>query len=140
MTPEDERFLRRAIGLAAAARSRGEGPFGSLLVGPAGTALVEEMNTVHSDRDISAHPELKIARWAGRELSAEDAAGSTLYTSCEPCGMCAGAIECSGIGRVMFALSDTQLAAVQPRHPSSVRVVGPALFDEARIPLEGYYT
>ncbi|HYI17138.1 MAG TPA: nucleoside deaminase, partial [Solirubrobacteraceae bacterium] len=68
MTEADERHLRRAIELAAAARAAGDMPFGSLLVGPAGEVLAEDRNTVLTERDVTAHPELKLARWAGREL------------------------------------------------------------------------
>ena len=111
MVEADEHNFRRAIELAAAARAAGDMPFGSLLLGPAGEVLAEDRNTVHSDRDITAHPELKLARWAGRELTAEVARDTTMYTSCEPCPMCRGAIARSGLGRVVFALSGEQLGA-----------------------------
>ncbi|PXY29293.1 tRNA-specific adenosine deaminase [Prauserella coralliicola] len=137
----DDHFLRRAIALAAKARASGEAPFGSLLVGPGGDILAEAWNTVLGDRDISAHPELKLARWAARELDQDTAAGTTLYTSCQPCGMCAGALARSGVGRVVFALSGEQLASLQPPGTGfpAVPQDGPALFDEARVPVEGYY-
>ncbi|MEJ3744275.1 nucleoside deaminase [Actinomycetes bacterium KLBMP 9797] len=141
MTDDDERYLRRAIALAAAARADGEAPYGSLLVGPRGDVLAEAHNTVLGDRDISAHPELKMARWAARELDRETAAATTLYTSCQPCGMCTGAIERSGLGRVVFALSTEQLIALHPGGGwPHVPQEGPALFDEARVPIEGYYS
>ncbi|MEV0757855.1 nucleoside deaminase [Streptosporangium sp. NPDC050280] len=141
MTHDDEKHLRRAIELAAKARATGDAPFGSLLVGPDGTVLVEEHNTVLSDRDISAHPELKLARWAARELPPDVAAATTMYTSCQPCPMCAGAIERSGLGRVVFALSNEQLAGLKPGGGwPQVSQEGPALFAEARVPVEGYYT
>ncbi|GAA3446540.1 nucleoside deaminase [Planomonospora venezuelensis] len=140
MTSDDERFLRRAIELAAGARAAGEAPFGSLLVGPDGRVLAEGYNTVAGDRDISAHPELKLARWAARELDPGTAAATTMYTSCQPCGMCAGAIERSGLGRVVFALSDEQLGELKPGGGRPhVPYEGPALFDEARVPVDGYY-
>ncbi|MER6506227.1 nucleoside deaminase [Nonomuraea sp. NPDC001636] len=140
MTPDDETLLRRAIELAARARANGEAPFGSLLAGPGGEVLAEEHNTVLGDRDISAHPELKLARWAARELTPEAAAATTMYTSCQPCGMCAGAIERSGLGRVVYALSNEQLAGLRtgPGWPH-VPQEGPALYAEASAPLEGYY-
>lgn len=139
MRPDDERFLRRAIELAAIGRAAGDAPFGSLLVGPDGTVLKEDHNTVLSDGDITAHPELKLARWAARELDPATAAASTMYTSCQPCGMCAGAIDRSGLGRVVFALSNEQLAQLRstagfPPVPQD----GPYLFDLARVPVEGY--
>jgi tRNA(Arg) A34 adenosine deaminase TadA len=141
VTPDDERFLRRAIDLAAAARAAGNPPFGSLLVGPDGGVLAEEQNTTITDGDISAHPEQKLARWAARELAAETAAGTTMYTSCQPCNMCTGAIERSGLGRVVFALSGDQLNALKPGGGfPPVPQEGPALYDEARRPVDGYYS
>ena len=144
MTEADERHLRRAVELAAEARAAGDMPFGSLLVGPAGDVLAEDRNTVVTERDISAHPELKLARWAARHLDAGTARDTTMYTSCEPCPMCSGAIARSGLGRVVFALSGEQLAELRPPGavgPDAARVAyeGPALFDEARVPIDGYY-
>ncbi|HEU4946702.1 MAG TPA: nucleoside deaminase [Kribbella sp.] len=141
MTPTDEQLLRRAIELAATARKSGNPPFGSLLVGPDGTVLAEDHNTVLTEGDISAHPELKLAKWAARELDPGTAAGTTMYTSCQPCAMCTGAIERSGLGRVVFALSNEQLTDLKPQAgPPKVTHEGPALLDEARVPVEGYYT
>ncbi|MEU4295034.1 nucleoside deaminase [Kribbella sp. NPDC026596] len=140
MTPEAEGFLRRAIELAAAAREAGNPPFGSLLVGPDGTVLAEEQNTTITDRDISFHPELKLAVWAARELSPEQAAGTTMYTSCQPCGMCSGALARSGLGQVVFALSGEQLDGLKSTGGfPDVPLEGPALYDEARVPVDGYY-
>ncbi len=137
----DEDLLRRAIGLAAKARAAGEAPFGSLLAGPDGTVLAESYNTVLGDKDISAHPELKLAKWAARELDPATAAETTMYTSCEPCGMCAGALARSGLGKVVFALSGEQLGTLKPGGGFlPVPQEGPALFEEARVPVDGYYT
>ena len=144
MNAADERHLRRAIDLAHAARADGNMPYGSLLVGPAGDVLAEDRNTVVTERDISAHPELKLARWAARELDADLAQQTTMYTSCQPCSMCAGAIARSGLGRVVFALSGEQLQQLKPSGAASpdeaeTAYEGPALFAEARTPIEGYY-
>lgn len=144
MTEADERHLRRAIELAVVARSAGDMPFGSLLVGPDGDVLGEDRNTVITQRDITGHPELKLARWAARELDEETARRTTMYTSCQPCPMCAGAIARSGLGRVVFALSGEQLDGLRPQgapRPDAAEVIyeGPELFDEARVPIDGYY-
>ena|SRR5687768_11055632 len=144
MTQEDQRHLRRAIELATLARGAGDMPFGSLLVNAAGEVLREERNTVVTEHDIAGHPEMKLARWAARELERETAAQTTMYTSCEPCSMCRGAIARSGLGRVVFALSNDQLAEVRPEGvvaPDGAHVdyQGPALPDEGRVPLDGYY-
>jgi tRNA(Arg) A34 adenosine deaminase TadA len=144
MTEADERHLRRAVELAAAARAGGDMPFGSLLVGPQGDVLAEDRNTVVTERDITAHPELKLALWAARQLDPEVARQTTMYTSCQPCGMCSGAIARSGLGRVVFALSGEQLDELKPpggAGPDAAEVIyeGPALFDEARVPIDGFY-
>jgi tRNA(Arg) A34 adenosine deaminase TadA len=137
---EDD-YLRRAIALAAAARQSGNPPFGSILVGADGSVVAEESNTSITDNDISAHPELKLAKWAARELTLEDAAKTTMYTSCQPCGMCTGAIERSGLGRVVYAMSGDQLNGLKPGGGFAPVVQnGPALYDEARAVVDGYYS
>jgi len=137
----DEDFLRRAIAQAALARATGDAPFGSLLVGADGAVLAEEHNTVLTDGDITAHPELKLARWAARSLTPDVAAATTMYTSCQPCQMCTGAIARSGLGHVVFALSNEQLHEITaggawPVVPQR----GPSLYDEARAVIDGYYS
>ena len=144
MTEADERHLRRAIELAAAARAAGDMPFGSLLAGPAGEVLAEDRNTVVTEQDITAHPELKLARWAARQLDRDVARQVTMYRSCQPCPMCRGAIARSGLGRVVFALSGEQLQELKPPgavSPDAAEVTyeGPALFAEARVPIDGYH-
>ena len=136
----NELHLRRAIALAAEARAGGNPPFGSLLVGPDGAVLAEERNSSLADNDITAHPELKLARWAARSLDPATAAGTTMYTSCEPCGMCVGALARSGIGHVVFALSTEQLNGLKTAGGfPEVPLDGPHLYDEAKAPVEGYY-
>jgi tRNA(Arg) A34 adenosine deaminase TadA len=141
VTVDDEALLRRAIELAAQARAAGNPPFGSLLAGPDGAVLAEERNTSVTDRDITAHPELKLARWAARELSPELAAATTMYTSCQPCGMCTGALARSGLGRVVYALSAEQLNALKPGGDvAAVPQQGPGLYEPAAAVVAGYYS
>ena len=140
ITPADEALLRRAIAIAASAITQGDAPYGSLLADPGGTILVEAHNTVRRDNDISAHPELKLARWAARELTPEAAARTTMYTSCQPCQMCTGGIVRSGLGRVVYALATEQFLRLNPGSDwPVVPQEGPALFEEARVPIEEFY-
>jgi tRNA(Arg) A34 adenosine deaminase TadA len=140
ITPADQTLLRDAISVAAKAITLGDAPYGSLLADASGTILIQAHNTVRSDNDITAHPELKLARWAARELDPAAAAQTTMYTSCQPCQMCTGAIVRSGLGRVVYALSTSQLIKLNPGSDwPAVIQDGPALFDEARIPIEQYY-
>ncbi|MEV4810966.1 nucleoside deaminase [Micromonospora avicenniae] len=141
ITTADAQLLRRAIAIAAHAVTLGDAPYGSLLAGPDGAILAEAHNTVGRDNDISAHPELKLARWTARELDPETAVRTTMYTSCQPCGMCTGGIVRSGLGRVVYALATDQLIELHPAAGAwpTVAQDGPALFDEARAPIDAYY-
>ena len=140
ITTADEELLRRAIAIAAQAVVLGDAPYGSLLADLDGVILVEAHNTVQRDNDISAHPELKLARWAARELDPDTAGGTTMYTSCQPCGMCTGGIVRSGLGRVVYALATEQFIEINPTGGwPDVPQEGPALFDEARAPIAAYY-
>lgn len=153
-TEKDVRWLRQAIALSEQARAAGDEPFGSLLVGAGGVLLAEERNTVVTDRDVSAHPELKLAVWAGRNLDPEVARLTTMYTSCENCAMCSAAMVWANIGTLVFALSGASLMELQgPRHRSlaissrevfsraslPVEVRGPLIEDEARAAHAGYW-
>lgn len=82
--------------------SRSNHPFGSLLVDPDGNVVLEAENIVLTGRDCIGHAELNLVRTAGGRFDAASLRGYTLYTSPEPCAMCAGAIYWSGIGRVVM--------------------------------------
>ncbi len=110
---DDERFTRRAIELARAAAQHGNDPFGSLLVHD-GRVIAESENTVATDDDVTAHPELKLARWAASDLDAETRAETTMYTSTEPCAMCQGAIYMAGLGRVVYSVPAERAAELSP--------------------------
>ena len=101
--------LRRAITLAHAARDRGDHPFGALVVGGDGQVLAEAENSVATSGDCTGHAELNLVRLASVRYARDTLVGSTLYTSTEPCAMCAGAIYWSGIGRLVYALSEDRL-------------------------------
>jgi len=117
--------LRRCVELAAEALEAGDYPFGSVLAGPAGTVLAEDRNREVTDADPTAHPELALARWAVTNLSPEERAASTVYTSGEHCAMCAAAHGWVGLGPIVYAGSAAQLAAWragwgQPASPVAV--------------------
>lgn len=118
---DDDLLLHRSIDLAAQARARGDHPFGALLVDDDGEIVVTALNSVNTGSDPTGHAETNLVRIAGRELTAEQRATSTLYTSTEPCAMCAGAIYWAGIGTVVFALSESGLREMtgdDPANPS----------------------
>ena len=111
VSEHDLGHLRRCVELARQARDRGDHPFGSVVVTADGR-VVEGLNTVVTRRDPTGHAEANVVREAAAQLAADELATSTLYTSTEPCAMCAGAIYWSGIPRVVFALSEAGLAGI----------------------------
>src|SRR5512133_604502 len=147
-------LLRRAIFLAASARAHGNQPFGSLLADENGQILLEAENTINTASDATGHAETNLVRLASQKFPAEVLAKTTLYTSTEPCPMCSGAIFWSGIGRVVYALSEDGLYAMTGDSPESlklpcrevfaragrpVEVIGPLLEDEALKVHEGFW-
>ena len=140
--PTDESYIRDAIDLARAAVDNGNTPFGSLLVVD-GDVVKRAENSTRTDDDIAAHPEFTLARWAARELTPEERGAGTMYTSTEPCPMCASAIHYARLGRVVYSVSgrslidlrnggpiDIPCAEVIDRGGGSTKVDGPILEDE----------
>lgn len=115
LTADDVPHLEHAIRLAYAARERGDHPFGAILVTPDGR-VVEGLNSVETDRDPTGHAETNLVRIASRALPPEVVAASTLYTSTEPCAMCAGAIYWAVVPRVVFALASDELDRIVQAH------------------------
>ncbi|MET0590833.1 MAG: nucleoside deaminase [Naasia sp.] len=153
VTDVDLDRLRDAIAVSHRARARGNHPFGAVLAGPDGSVVLEAENTVTTGNDVTGHAETNLVRlaWqaigsgAGGDLTLSEC---TLYTSCEPCAMCSGAIYWSGIGRVVWAMTEAQLAGLTGDHDENptmslssetvlnsgqrvIPVAGPALAEEA---------
>lgn len=148
---DDEQYIRQSIELARNAIGAGNTPFGALLVID-NEVLKTDENTTITERDFTAHPEFKLARWAGMELDDEERAACTMYTSTEPCAMCGTAILYAGLGRVVFSVSgalltdirgygklDISLAEVIERGDGSTEVIGGVLEEEGRTVHEEYW-
>jgi len=114
--PHDEDLLRRAFAVARRAREHGMHPFGAILVGPDGDVLREQENGYMPDRDMTAHAERLLAGAASRKYRPTQLVHCTIYTSAEPCAMCAGAIYWAGIGRVVYGLSEKRLRQITGNH------------------------
>jgi tRNA(Arg) A34 adenosine deaminase TadA len=101
--------LRRCVELARVALDDGDEPFGSILVGGDGATLYEDRNRV-KDGDHTRHPEFAIARWAVDNMTPDERARATVYTSGEHCPMCAAGHAWVGLGRIVYAASSSQLS------------------------------
>ena len=93
--------MRRAIALANASVERGGGPFGAVIVKD-GEVIAEGSNSVTLNTDPTAHAEVTAIREACRKLGTFHLEDCTIYTSCEPCPMCLGAIYWAGIKRIYY--------------------------------------
>lgn len=107
----DERFMRRAIELAADAGSRGEIPIGALIVHD-GAIVAEAANYKETNGDPLGHAEVLAIRKAAEALGRWRLNGCTLYATLEPCTMCAGAIIHARLDRVVYAATDPKAGAV----------------------------
>lgn len=119
MNDFDLEHLRSAISLAWQAREHGNHPFGAVLVDEHNHVILQAENTVITGRDCTGHAETNLVRLATQQFSSEQLARHTLYSSAEPCAMCAGAIHWSQIGRVVYALSEVGLYGIigpSPEH------------------------
>jgi len=106
-----EQFLQQAIDLAIEnARAGLGGPYGAVIV-KAGQVLAASANCVTRDMDPTAHAEIMVIRQACQKLHDFQLQGCILYTSCEPCPMCLGAIYWSRLDKVYFACSRHDAAA-----------------------------
>ena len=121
MDADDLRLLRQAIEVAQRARDAGNHPFGAVLASAGGEILLEAENTVTTGRDVTGHAELNLVRLASGRYEMDELAETTLFSSTEPCAMCAGGIYWSGIGRVVYALAESRLGeftGADPENPT----------------------
>lgn len=110
--------LRRSIALADEAVREGNHPFGAVLVSAEGDVLAEGKNSYSVDRG-PGHAEANLAREAARRFDAETLLGATLYTSVEPCSMCAGTIYWADIGAVVFGMTERRLGELTGEDPEN---------------------
>jgi len=156
LNDRDQRLLRLAIAVSARSRGRGNHPFGAVLADADGEVLLEAENTVATTGDVTGHAEMNLIRTASRTLPREVLARATVYSSTEPCAMCAGAIYWSGVGRLVYAMAEGDLLALTGDHPANptldlgcrlvlrsgqrqIEVIGPALIEEAIAAHEGFW-
>ena len=100
-----QRHLRTANAVADRARRSGRHPFGALLVGPDHETVLSEQGNI----DTVDHAEAVLARMAAKTWSAAERWGCTLYTTVEPCCMCAGTQYWANIGRLVYGMSERRL-------------------------------
>ncbi len=112
----DAEFMRQALRLARIALERGDTPVGSVVVYD-GRIVGEGIEAVRSEKDLTAHAELKAVREACRALDALDLARCALYTTVEPCFMCSFVIRSAHVSRVITGISVPHIGGISSNHP-----------------------
>ncbi|MGG1554376.1 nucleoside deaminase [Paenibacillus ferrarius] len=152
-------YLKRCIEISYEAREAGNTPFGALLVGPDGEIVLEQGNIEITESNCTGHAETTLMERASKLYSKKELWQYTLYSSAEPCAMCSGSIYWGNVGRVVFALSEKQLAILTGAHEQNptldlpcrvvfssggkpIEVIGPVaeLEEEAALAHRGYWT
>ncbi len=150
-----DKLVRRTLEIARRARTAGNHPFGALLADKHGSVLIEAENTVVTGSDCTGHAETNLMRRASAAYSPDFLSTCSVYTSTEPCVMCAGAIFWGNVRRVVFGLSEEALYELIPSSSEDVlllpsravflhgkkpiEVIGPVVEDEARAVHEGFW-
>jgi len=144
VTPLDEALIRECYELARQSAEQGDHPFGALLLS-GGKVVLKATNSVLTGHDVTRHAERMLITAACEKLSPDELTASTLYTSTEPCVMCAGAIYWARVPRVVYGVNATSLARLAQPHEvkfaipcrdvyeriePTVDVVGPVLEEE----------
>lgn len=148
LSAQDEQHLRHSFKLADDAKQQGIHPFSAVLVDESGEVLMEQVNGYLPDLDMTGHAERLIMTRASKAYRPEFLNKCSLFISAEPCAMCAGAIYWSGVGRVVYGLSEERLKGITGNHPENptlalpcrtvfmsgqraTEVIGPELEDDA---------
>lgn len=143
----DESFMRLALVEAGKAAEINEVPVGAIIVDPAGEILAFGYNRTIADSDPTGHAEILALRTAAQRVSNYRLTGCTLYTTIEPCAMCAGAIVNARIKRLVFGAHDERFGAVETRFRlcdspllnHRVEIVGSVLADQCRMLMQNFF-
>jgi len=147
----DAKYLRQAIELSKRARAGKNRPFGAVIISKEGQVLSEGFNNTAETGDVTGHAETTAVRNLGSKYDRETLEQATIYSSGEPCVMCAGSIFWSGVGRVVFGIDAVRLRVFRGQvatakdvelscrdifksSPHDIACFGPALIEESTEP------
>ncbi|MFO6421726.1 nucleoside deaminase [Hylemonella sp. W303a] len=152
----DSTYLRQAIKWSANGRARGNRPFGAVIVSDRGEVLAEAWCNTSETGDCTGHAETNAVRLVSPLVDRDTLSRATLYSSAEPCVMCAGAIFWSNIGRVVYGIDAVRLRVFRGERaeqrdaelscrdvfaasPHPIQCIGPALIAQASAPHQGFW-
>src|SRR5207248_5362608 len=109
----DENWMWKTIGIAREAAKLGEVPVGAIIIDSHGKILAAASNRTIKNIDPTAHAEILALRTAATRMSNYRLAVTTVYTTIEPCAMCAGALVNARVARLVFGAHDERFGAVE---------------------------
>jgi len=147
MNETDEKWMSLAIQQAQSAGQLDEVPIGSCVVGLDGQLIAAAFNRSITDHDPTAHAEILAIRMAGERLTNYRLIGTTVYSTIEPCAMCAGALVNARISRLVYGAKDERFGAVDTHFGIGltnalnhrIEVVGGVLEDECRSLMQNFF-
>jgi tRNA(adenine34) deaminase len=113
MVETDETWMQRAIDIARGALDYNEVPVGAVIVDADGNLLAEASNRTITDTDPTAHAEILALRLAAQKVGNYRLVGTTVYSTIEPCAMCAGALVNARVKRLVYGARDERFGAVE---------------------------
>lgn len=119
-------YLKKAIEVSKKSREHGNTPFGALLVDKDGNILMEQENIEITEKICTGHAEATLAARASQTYSKDFLWQCTLYTTAEPCAMCAGAIYWANIGRVVYGMTERRLLELTGSMSKILHLICPA--------------
>ena len=140
MNEEHEKWMWRAIGVAREAADLGEVPVGSIVLDAEGRILAAASNRTITDNDPTAHAEILALRTAALRVGNYRLTGTTVYTTIEPCAMCAGALVNARVAHLVYGARDERFGAVEthfricdsPELNHRIEITGGVLADNCR--------
>lgn len=147
MTPPDQHWMQIAIAAAEEAGRLGEVPIGAVIIGENGEQLAIASNRTITDSDPTAHAEILALREAGQAVSNYRLVGATVYSTIEPCVMCAGALVNARVKRLVYGAHDERFGAVRSRFQlcdspllnHRIEIVSGILADECRELMQAFF-
>jgi tRNA(adenine34) deaminase len=115
LKPNDEKWMHIAIAAANDARALDEVPIGACLVNGEGELMASAFNRTIADCDPTAHAEILTLRAAAAKIGNYRLTGTTIYSTIEPCAMCAGALINARVERLVYGAADERFGAVETR-------------------------
>lgn len=146
-TDVDENWMWRAIHLAREAEKLGEVPVGAILVDSDGKILAATSNRTIKNNDPTAHAEILALRLAATRIGNYRLAGTTMYSTLEPCAMCAGALVNARIARLVFGAHDERFGAAEthfhicdsPKLNHRIEITSGILADKCRTLMQDFF-